>query len=53
MTLTAALTVLFVALKMLGKIDWSWWIVTAPTWGALLAWLSCSLYVIYLGEKKK
>jgi hypothetical protein len=24
---------LFVALKLLGHIDWSWWWVTAPFWG--------------------
>ena len=27
------LGVLFVALKLLGIIDWSWWWVTAPFWG--------------------
>ncbi len=26
------LTVLFVALKLLGKIDWSWWWVLSPLW---------------------
>ena len=26
------LTVLFVALKLLGVIDWSWWWVFAPVW---------------------
>ena len=28
-----ALTILFVALKLTGYIDWSWWWVTAPLWG--------------------
>jgi hypothetical protein len=23
---------IFVTLKLLGKIDWSWWLVTAPFW---------------------
>ena len=27
------LGILFVALKLLGYIDWSWWWVTAPFWG--------------------
>jgi hypothetical protein len=27
------LGVLFVALKLLGVIDWSWWWVTIPFWG--------------------
>jgi hypothetical protein len=29
------LGVVFVTLKLLGKIDWSWWLVTAPFWGVL------------------
>ena len=29
------LGVVFVTLKLLGKIDWSWWWVTAPFWGGL------------------
>lgn len=27
------LTILFIALKLCDKIDWSWWWVTAPIWG--------------------
>lgn len=27
-----ALTILFIALKLLGFIDWSWWWVLAPLW---------------------
>lgn len=27
------LGILFIALKLLGYIDWSWWWVTAPFWG--------------------
>lgn len=30
-----ALGVLFVALKLTGVIDWSWWLVTLPFWGKL------------------
>lgn len=26
------LTVLFIALKLLGYIDWSWWWILAPIW---------------------
>ena len=26
------LTILFIALKMLGYIDWSWWWVLSPLW---------------------
>jgi hypothetical protein len=28
-----ALGILFVALKLMGYIDWSWWWVTLPFWG--------------------
>ena len=30
MGLTEALTIVFVVLKLLGKIDWSWWLVLLP-----------------------
>lgn len=26
------LTIVFITLKLLGKIDWSWWWVVAPLW---------------------
>ena len=26
------LQIVFIVLKLIGKIDWSWWWVTAPTW---------------------
>ena len=29
---TGALTILFIALKLLGKITWSWWWVLSPLW---------------------
>jgi len=31
---------LFVALKLLGVIDWSWWWVTLPFWGGF-AFVAC------------
>lgn len=33
------LGVVFVTLKLLGHITWSWWWVTAPFWGPLALWL--------------
>lgn len=27
-----ALAILFIALKLLDKIDWSWWLVLSPIW---------------------
>jgi hypothetical protein len=32
-----ALTILFIALKLLGQIDWSWWWVLSPIWFSLLS----------------
>ena len=29
---TGALTILFIALKLLGVISWSWWWVLSPLW---------------------
>lgn len=29
---TGLLTVLFIALKLLGRINWSWWWVLSPIW---------------------
>ena len=31
------LGVLFIGLKLTGFINWSWWYVTMPLWGALVA----------------
>jgi len=31
------LTIVFIVLKLLGKIDWSWKWVLAPLWGSILA----------------
>jgi hypothetical protein len=30
------LGLLFIALKLMGYIDWSWWLVTLPLWGGLV-----------------
>lgn len=29
------LTIVFIALKVLGKITWSWWLVLSPIWIAM------------------
>lgn len=33
------LGIIFVTLKLLGKLDWSWLWVTAPFWGGIALWL--------------
>lgn len=54
---TGLLGVLFVALKLLGIIDWSWWWVTAPFWLPLALVLGLLLvlgvpYILYQVVKK-
>lgn len=34
------LAILFIALKLTGVINWSWWWVTSPLWGGLALWLA-------------
>ena len=35
--LLIAVTVILTVLKLTGVIAWSWWVVTAPIWGTILA----------------
>lgn len=43
------LGLIFVTLKLIGKIDWSWWWITAPFWGGAILWIVCFVgYVIYV-----
>lgn len=47
MGITEILTVIFVILKLLGKIDWSWWLVLLPeilaAVGYILIWIVASI----------
>lgn len=36
MSVLGLLGVCFVVMKILGLIDWSWWLVTAPFWGGFI-----------------
>ena len=41
------LQVAFIVLKLLGKIDWSWWWVWSPTWiGAIIIICVVVIYVL-------
>lgn len=44
---TGALTILFIALKLLDKIDWSWWWVLSPLWIGFVAALAI-LIIIFI-----
>lgn len=46
------LGVVFVTLKLLGYIDWSWWWVTAPFWGGFALFIAIvvlfgTLYAVF------
>lgn len=41
-----ALTLLFIALKLLGEIDWSWWWVLSPIWISAILITSIILIVL-------
>ncbi len=47
------LTVVFVALKLLGKIDWSWWWVLSPLWisTALALVILIGAFIVFLKVK--
>lgn len=52
LSLLPALGILFIVLKLLGKIDWSWWWVLAPFWApATLVILFGILYWWWLNTK--
>ena len=47
------LGILFIALKLLGYIDWAWWLVLAPIWipAAILAFLLVIVGILYVITK--
>jgi len=47
------LGVVFITLKLLGYITWSWWWVTAPLWGPTLVALPFIAWVGYYVLKHK
>lgn len=51
------LGIVFMVLKLCGVIDWSWWWVTSPIWGALvIAAILCfvaALMELYLNWRRK
>ncbi len=47
-----ALTVLFVALKLLGIINWSWWLVWSPVLIATAIWIILCIIITILTLEK-
>lgn len=49
------LTIVFIVLKLIGVIDWSWWWVTAPAWGSVAVILIVAIVlgtIRFLGDRK-
>lgn len=42
------LGVVFVVLKLLGKITWSWWWVTLPFWGGLAVCIAVLIVALFV-----
>ena len=47
------LGVVFVTLKLLGVIDWSWWWVTAPFWGGAAFVMAVLIVILAMVLVKK
>ena len=43
---TGLLTILFIALKLLDKIDWSWWWILSPIWISIGLWIFILLIIL-------
>ena len=53
---TGALTIAFIVLKLLGKINWSWVWVLSPIWITLLLYILTiliTLLVIFIQKKRR
>jgi hypothetical protein len=46
------LTIVFITLKLLGKIDWSWWWVLSPLWGSVALLILVFLVLLAVGYFK-
>jgi hypothetical protein len=51
--LWSALGLLFIALRLCGVIEWSWWWVLAPFWGPALTGFVLVLFLAILAELSK
>ena len=47
------LAIVFIALKLTGAINWSWWLVLLPLYGPPLVFVPIALAVIYFGVHRE
>lgn len=50
LTFLDVLAIVFIVLKLTHVIDWSWWIVLAPIWGAFVLAIIIVLILYLLGK---
>ena len=46
LSLSGVLLVIFIVLKLIGVITWSWWWVLSPLWISLILWILIIIYII-------
>lgn len=49
MSLSAVLFIVFLVLKLVGVIAWSWWWVTAPLWIGLILFAISAVFLWHFG----
>lgn len=47
------LTLIFIVLKLVGVVDWSWWAVLSPQWIAILIYVVFKFLVFLIEEINK
>lgn len=50
LTFLDLLAIVFIVLKLTHVVDWSWWIVLAPIWGALVIAIVIVIIAYILGK---
>lgn len=53
MNFCEGITLVFVVLKLLGLINWSWWLVFAPIWIPVVLFMVCASIVVLCDELQK
>lgn len=47
-TFLGLLAIVFITLKLIGVIDWSWWWVTCPLWGGLAVAFAVLIFMTFI-----
>lgn len=47
------LTIVFIVLKLIGQIDWSWWWVLSPVWISAIITISIVVFMFILEKRMK